>query len=143
MCSREEEHQTALTHGKLRFVRISWAAFIRYQRTAVAFLLCALALSFAVEAKLAWYRPPNGVHSTDVRSAKAMPCDKRELIAAAAPLVEPHQAPACWTLLAIVTTAVAAGLIRTPESHLPPAAHPVHAGLYLSPQISFRPPPFA
>ena len=123
-------------------MRISSAVLIRYQRTAVAFLLCALALSFAVEAKVAWYGPAKGPF-TDVRSAKAMPADRHELTAAATPFVEPHQAPACWTLLAVVATAVAAALIRTPESHLPPAAHPVPAGFYLSPHISFRPPPVA
>ena len=48
-------------------------------RTLVALVLCLLAISFAVEAKLAWYLPQNTMGS-DVQAAKALPADVPQLI---------------------------------------------------------------
>src|SRR5258708_38851061 len=47
--------------------------------TVIAFCLCLLAFSFAMEAKLAWYGPERGLGS-DVRSAKALPASTPEQI---------------------------------------------------------------
>jgi hypothetical protein len=44
-----------------------------------AMALCLLALTFAVEAKLAWYMPPHTMGS-EVQATKAMPADVPQLI---------------------------------------------------------------
>jgi hypothetical protein len=48
-------------------------------RTLFALVLCLLAFTFAVEAKLAWYLPPHTMGS-EVQAAKALPADTRQII---------------------------------------------------------------
>jgi hypothetical protein len=48
-------------------------------RTLIALVLCLLAFTFAVEAKLAWYLPPHTMGG-EVQSAKALPADVPQII---------------------------------------------------------------
>jgi hypothetical protein len=48
-------------------------------RTLIALVLCFLAVTFAVEAKMAWYLPPHTMGS-QVQAAKALPADMRQII---------------------------------------------------------------
>src|SRR6185437_7855513 len=53
------------------------AAARRCRHTAIAFSLCLLVLSCAMEAKFAWYAPPAGP-TIDARSTKAIPSDTHD-----------------------------------------------------------------
>jgi hypothetical protein len=48
-------------------------------RTLIAVVLCLLAFTFAVEAKMAWYLPPHTV-GTEVQAAKALRADVPQVI---------------------------------------------------------------
>ena len=53
-------------------------------RTLIALVLCLLAFTFAVEAKLAWYLPRHTMGS-EVQAAKALPADTRQITLHALP----------------------------------------------------------
>jgi hypothetical protein len=110
------------------------------RHTLIAILLCFLAFSFAMEAKMAWYGPAEGPGS-DVRAAKAMPADTPELVFHGVPAPDPlyPQFPAILMVeFAFVLLAGIAAFARrrTLGDHSPvPATHHFYPGVF------FRPPP--
>jgi len=110
------------------------------RRTLIAFLLCFLAFSFAVEAKMAWYRPADGPHC-DVRAAKAMPADTPELVSDGVPAPDPlhPQFPVVFLLEIVAVTAFGVPLTR----HRNPLGlrTPLPAAAHFYPGIFLRPPP--
>jgi len=115
------------------------AASRSFQRTALAFGLCLLAFSFAMEAKLAWYGPQAGTGS-DISAAKALPADVPALIQHGAPAANPFGPLFPCALLFVLAT----GCSRTSVQLKREAAHSrfhVHVAAYFSPHCFVRPPP--
>lgn len=112
-----------------------------YRHTAIAFLLCLLAFSCAMEAKIAWYEPSAGP-TIDARSTKAMPADTRDSSTEESAQSDAARAAgiSCF-LLAILATAWRLTAELTPEHRFSPPVRPLRSASYFSPQISFRPPP--
>jgi hypothetical protein len=115
------------------------AASGQLRRTVLAFGLCFLAFSFAMEAKLAWYGPQGGFGS-DVRAAKALPADVPALVPHGAPAPDPiHPLISFALLLAFAAGCALADVLlenEAAQNHLP-----VSAASYFSPHNFFRPPP--
>lgn len=116
------------------------AASRSFRQTTLAIGLCLLALSFAMEAKLARYglaaRP-----ASEVRATKALPDDAPGPVQPCDPSPDPAnpQLPfAVLVALAVSCIAAADILLRRGilSSYLPASSL-----AHLSPQISFRPPP--
>jgi hypothetical protein len=76
----------------------------RSSRTLIALVLCLLAFTFAVEAKLAWYLPPQTTGS-EVQAAKALPADIPQIILHGLPDHNPIFPLVPLTLLLAVLTA--------------------------------------
>jgi hypothetical protein len=107
--------------------------------TVIAFCLCLLAFSFAMEAKLAWYGPERGLGS-DVRSAKALPADTPEQIPHGIPGANPIFPVFPFALLLMFATGSLPTEccldLRTLKEYLP-----VFSSNYFSPHTFLRPPP--
>ena len=107
-------------------------------RTAFAFCLCLLAIIFAVEAKISWYGPIDGV-SSDVRFSKACPAELSEITSQETIALHPVHT---WNrVLFTVETAIISKLILLPEGPLARRYIPPSIASYFSPSAFFRPPP--
>ncbi len=108
-------------------------------RTLIALVLCFLALTFAMEAKLAWYLPRNSMGS-EMQAAKALPSDVRQVIQHGLTDHNPAYLLLPLTmLLALLTQFQPAALsqsnIKTRHRS------PIRASAFFSPGNFFRPPP--
>ena len=107
-------------------------------RTLIALVLCLLAFTFAMEAKLAWYLPPHTVGS-EVQAAKALPANVPQLILHGLPDHNPLFPMLPFALLVASVTAghcVAVSFWRT--------ASKIHSPIStssFSPANFLRPPP--
>src|SRR3974390_2496444 len=107
-------------------------------RTILALVLCLLAVTFAVEAKLAWYLPPHTLGS-EVQAAKALPANVPQPIL--------HGLPDHHPILPMLSFAL---LLTLAIGSLPMAVSYGSAVIYdrsplsrssFSPRNFFRPPP--
>lgn len=114
-------------------------------RVLFACSLCALAVAFALEAKMAWYGPPQGP-VRDISSAKAMPADTPAL--AIQRIHVDHLAPTApelkWlaafsAVFLAAASVMAAGAFETRALAGNPSA--VFSRPYFSPLHFYRPPP--
>lgn len=109
-------------------------------RILLAAMLCLLATAFAMEAKMAWYRPASG-EFRDISSAKALPINHPRLVSHGVPasnLMHPD------AVVAIVAWQVALWLVFSdPRPRLAAlrTGSRVSAADYFSPPIFLRPPP--
>jgi hypothetical protein len=101
-------------------------------------VLCLLALSFALEAKTAWYGPQG--FASDVRAAKALPADVPQVIL--------HGISGANTLAGLASVALlltlAASFLRAEVALKQIVVHrriPVESTGSFSPHSFFRPPP--
>lgn len=108
-------------------------------RSWIALILCLLALTFAVEAKLAWYLPHNSVDN-EMQAAKALPSDARQTIQQGLPDHGPG-----YLLLSL--TALLALLVQFRPATFSLNQIPTRNGsavlesAFFSPGNFFRPPP--
>lgn len=115
-------------------------AFSALSRVLLAATLCLLALAFAMEAKMAWYRSAGG-EFRDIRFAKAMPLDHPRLVS--------HGVPAPDPVHPGVAVAILAGLLTLWPVFFDPrfrlaalrSGSRVSAADYFSPPLFLRPPP--
>lgn len=110
------------------------------RNTAIAFLLCLLALSCAMEAKFAWYEPPAGP-SIDARATKAIPSDTRDSTTDDSAQSDAACLGISCFLLSVFASAWLVTARRLPDQAPAPLVHHLPATQWFSPQISFRPPP--
>ena len=111
-----------------------------FRRTALALGLCLLAFGFAMEAKLACYRPGGGSGS-DIVAAKARPADLPEVVAHGVPVPDPVRSQILIVFLAGLTavflwkahTLLGRSIVYNRLS--------VSSAAYFSPNLFFRPPP--
>jgi hypothetical protein len=110
------------------------------RQTAIAMLLCLLAFSFAMEARMARYAPSEGFGS-DAHSLRVMAPDARDLT----PGENSSSAPESLAFLCVFLTAIAVEVILAPERRrwnaIRREALRISPKHYFSPQIAFRPPP--
>lgn len=111
-----------------------------HSRRAIVFILCFLALSFAMEAKVGWYEPADGF-SFNVRTAKAMPTDSREVESESSNALGSIGRNPASTSLAILAALFLLVAEPLPEAKIAQTAERFLPTLFLSPQILFRPPP--
>jgi hypothetical protein len=107
-------------------------------RTLLALVLCILAISFAMEAKMAWYLPPHTLGS-EVQAAKALPANTPQLILHGLPNHNPMFPLSPLALLLAVTT----GCLPVAVSFFCRASggrSPVFPPTFTPPNF-FRPPP--
>lgn len=108
-------------------------------RTLITLVLCFLALTFAMEAKLAWYLPHNSVDN-EMLAAKALPSDARQDIQQGLPSHDPG-----YLLLSL--TAMLAVLVQyRPATFFlnrikTRDRSPILESAFFSPGNFFRPPP--
>jgi len=93
-----------------------------------------------MEAKVGWYEPADGF-SFNVRTAKAMPTDSREIESESSnALCRVGQKPTS-TSLAILAALFLVMAEALPKAKIAQTADRFLPTLFLSPQILFRPPP--
>lgn len=92
-----------------------------------------------MEAKVAWYEPAAG-SSFNVRTAKAMPTDSREIESESSNLGSTSRKSAC-TSLAILAALFLLMAEPLPEGKIAQTFARIFPLSSLSPQILFRPPP--
>jgi hypothetical protein len=107
-------------------------------RALLAFGLCILAFSFAMEAKLAWYVPEHGL-AIAVSATKALPADVPDLVQHGVSAPAPVFAALPVLLLLFAAPLWVAKLTQRLQRSLP--YHPVSYAFCFSPQRFFRPPP--
>ncbi|MGH9599415.1 MAG: hypothetical protein ACRD27_06090 [Terracidiphilus sp.] len=110
------------------------------RHTAIAILLCILALSFAMEAKLAGYGPVEGPGSS-VRAAKAMPADTPELVRDGVPAPGPLHPQFPVVLLVELAAVLLFGKSAFERRRAAGSLAQIPAMCHLYPGIFFRPPP--
>ena len=116
------------------------AVFRSIRQAIFAIGLCLLALSFAMEAKLARYGPVAGPGS-EVRASKALPDDAPKVVQHGVPAPNPVDAQIVFAVLAILTVSCAAGTDVMLRRNIQSARlRPVTAAYFL-PYLFFRPPP--
>src|SRR6185312_6894718 len=76
----------------------------RCRQTIIAFSLCLLVLSCAMEAKFAWYEPPASP-TIDARSTKAIPSDTRDSSTDDSARVDVASTGICCFLLVLLAAA--------------------------------------
>jgi hypothetical protein len=110
------------------------------RQTAIAMLLCLLAFSFAMEARMARYAPSEG-YGSDVHASRVIAPDARDLT----PGENSSSAPEGLAFLCVFLTAIAAACDLAKESRpwvtIRREALRISPKHYFSPQIAFRPPP--
>jgi hypothetical protein len=106
-------------------------------RTLIAVVLCLLAFTFAVEAKLAWYLPPHSMGS-EVQSAKALRADVPQVILHASDHNPVFPLFSLTLILAAVTACQPAAYSLSAINK--PVRSPKNATSF-SPANFFRPPP--
>lgn len=111
-----------------------------HSRKVVVFILCFLALSFAMEAKVGWYEPADGF-SFNVRTAKAMPTDSREIESESSYALGSIGRNPASTSLAIFAAMFLMMAAPLPKAKIGQLADQFVFVSFLSPQILFRPPP--
>lgn len=122
-------------------MRANFGALSRRQRSAIALLFSFLALSFAIEAKMAMYEPASGPGFT-VRSARATPAEARDPDAGEFSLLLPsHDAVAGFLVVVLIAIWSIPTAERIRELRLLLAQTALITGPELPPQILFRPPP--
>jgi len=117
----------------------SSAASRSFRQTAIAVLLCLLAFSFAIEARMARYGPIDGVGS-DLHSSRVIQPELRDFTADDASSAASGALAFCWAFLTII----AAGCIlieSRPWIAVGREMLRIPFGLRFFPQIAFRPPP--
>jgi hypothetical protein len=114
-----------------------WPAF---RRTALVCGLCLLALSFAMEAKMAWYGPSAGLGS-GISAAKAWPADMPRVVNYGVPTPDPVHPRIPFAVLAVFTFVSIAGADHWERQDPLRGRVPVVAKAYFSPFLFFRPPP--
>lgn len=108
-------------------------------RRLIAFVLCLLALTFAMEAKLAWYMPRNSM-GNEMQASKALPSDARQVIQQGL-----HDHNPGYLLLSV--TVLLSLLLRfrpaaVSLNHISKRERsPICASPFFSPRNFFRPPP--
>jgi hypothetical protein len=115
-------------------------ADLQMRRNALAFGLCLLAVLFAVEAKTAWYGPPNGP-GVDIQSQKALRADLPLVVSRG---ISTHpESPFPLALLLFVSVAAKSWLgpdsLRGIDLHI--NRIPISSAPYFSHGLFFRPPP--
>jgi len=116
------------------------AAARRCRHTVIAFSLCLLVLSCAMEAKFAWYAPPAGP-TIDARSTKAIPSDTHDSSTDDAAGVDAARAGISCSFLAVLATTWLLAEERISASQIPSSVRLIPSTVYFSPQMAFRPPP--
>lgn len=106
----------------------------------ITLLLCVLAFSFAMEAKMAWYGPAEGPGS-DVRAAKAMPADSPELVFDGVPTPDPLHPQLPVLILAGLTAVLVLAIVAVEERGTVRAHAQAPGTPSFYPGIFFRPPP--
>lgn len=109
-------------------------------RALLGFVLCFLAATFAVEAKVAWYGPFTGPGS-DVRAAKALPMNAPRLEEQGARASGTEHTPLLFALLAAGAAGLLAGMAGKPQRHENRTAVRVVILPCFSPPLYLRPPP--
>jgi hypothetical protein len=99
-----------------------------------------LAFTFAIEAKLAWYVPVNGLGDT-MSAAKALPADTPDILYYGAPAPDPVPLQIPVAMLAVFTAVFVTGAFVLPRREIVNRHLQVSAAAYFSPGIFFRPPP--
>jgi hypothetical protein len=113
---------------------------MRRRRFVLGLLLCLLAFSFALEAKLAWYGPGNGALGP-VSSEKAQPIRPPALVSHGIPSHPPVTAWLPLLALALFGAAIAVkGNLRGLAVPLDSATK-TGASFCFTPALFFRPPP--
>lgn len=109
-------------------------------RILLAAMLCLLAMAFAMEAKMAWYRTAGG-RLRDISSAKALPIDHLRVVSHGVPAPDPVHPEVAVPILACLVVLYA--VFFDPRSRLAPvrSGSRVSAANYFSPPIFFKPPP--
>ena len=103
-------------------------------------MLCLLAMAFALEAKMAWYRPAAGKFR-DISSAKALPINHPRLVSHGVPTPDPvHPAVAVATLTCLVALWTVFLDSRFRLAALRTGSR-VSAADFFSPPLFLRPPP--
>ena len=112
-----------------------------FSRTVLALGLCLLAFGFAMEAKLACYRPAGVSGSSDIAAAKARPADLPEVVAHGAHAPAPVDSQISTVALPVITAA----LLWKPHALLGGGMefHPLYvsSAASFSSHLFFRPPP--
>jgi hypothetical protein len=112
---------------------------VPFGRTLLAFGLCVLAFSFAMEAKLAWYGPDSGPGVT-VSAAKALPADIPCLVSHGVPVPDPIHPLIPFVLLVLSAASCLPSNLRLKllqrHNH-----RPAFSAFCFSPHSFFRPPP--
>ena len=129
-----------IARDRIHFMPGVKAASRPHRHSAIAFLLCLLAFSCAMEAKIAWYEPAAGP-TIDARSTKAMPADIRDSSQDDFASADAASAPISFLILAIFSAAWLQMGEQAPGRLLITRIHRVPSTSFFSPQISFRPPP--
>ena len=109
-------------------------------RILLAAMLCLLATAFAMEAKMAWYRPASG-EFRDISSAKALPINHPRLVSHGVPAPDPVHPNVAVAILACLVALWP--VFFDPRSRLAAlrTGSRVSAADYFSPPIFLRPPP--
>ena len=118
----------------------NFAAPPPFSRLLLAGILCLLAVTFAMEAKMAWYGPAAGP-AGDIHAAKAKPADSGELAAENIPASDSNRALIPFAPLAALAAAHCVAAKRLPGHWTIAAAVHAPPRLQFYPQIFFRPPP--
>jgi hypothetical protein len=115
-------------------------AFSYLRRIVPALVMCLLAMLFALEAKAAWYGPPNGP-GIDISSQKALPADSPAIVSRSSAPHSQSQFPFELLLFAVVGALLYSGAIPSNRAdlHLGPVL--ISSAFYFSPALFFRPPP--
>ena len=111
-----------------------------FSRILLAAMLCLLALAFAMEAKMAWYRPAAGTYR-DISGAKALPINHPRLVSHGVPTPDPvHPEVATAILVCLIALWP---VFFDPRSRLAAlrTGSRVSAADFFSPPIFRRPPP--
>lgn len=108
-------------------------------RSWIAIILCLLALTFAMEAKLAWYMPRNSMDH-EVQASKALPSDARQAIQHGLNDQNPGYLLLPLTMLLALLTRFKP--VALSLSHLTARDRsPICSAAFFSPRNFFRPPP--
>ena len=109
-------------------------------RILLAAMLCLLAMAFAMEAKMAWYRPAGGRYR-DVSGAKALPINNPRLVSHGVPAPDPVHPEMLAAVLPCLIMLCPVFFDRRSRLAGLRTGSRVSAADYFSPPIFLRPPP--
>lgn len=118
----------------------SSAASRSFRQTAIALLLCVLAFSFAIEARMARYGPIDGVGS-DLHASRVIQPEIRDFTADDASSAACSALAFCCAFLTILAVGCILAVESRPWIAVGREMLRISSGSYFFPQIAFRPPP--